>query len=121
MFQVAIDKQQNLLRISFSQQVGQREAKRFRQRLGAILGELQPGFQLLTDLSELESMDYRCVPEIELAMEICRQKGVTKVVRVIPDIKKDIGFTIMSFFHYKHGVPIVTCETLGEATKTLSA
>jgi hypothetical protein len=41
------------------------------------------------------------------------------VVRVIPDPHRDIGLQIMSYFHYKGDVRIVTCETLAEAAKTL--
>ena len=36
-----------------------------------------------------------------------------------PDPRKDIGFKVMSLFHYGHDVPIVTCETLDEAQKKL--
>jgi hypothetical protein len=47
------------------------------------------------------------------------QKGIAKVVRVIPDPGKDIGLSIMSLFHYRRGVSIVTVETLAEAEKNL--
>jgi hypothetical protein len=42
-------------------------------------------------------------------------------VRVIPDSRKDIGLNIMSLFHYRRGVRIVTCETLAEAHTILGA
>jgi hypothetical protein len=41
------------------------------------------------------------------------------VVRVIPDPHKDIGLNILSLFHYRRGVRIVTCETLEEAMRAL--
>jgi hypothetical protein len=42
------------------------------------------------------------------------------VVRVIPDPRKDIGLNMLSLFHYRRGIRIVTCMTLEEATKTLA-
>jgi hypothetical protein len=42
------------------------------------------------------------------------------VVRIIPDPRKDIGLSIMSVFHYRRGVRIVTCETLAEALSALA-
>jgi hypothetical protein len=53
-------------------------------------------------------------------MDLCNQKGISKIVRIIPDSQKDIGFNILSLFHYRHGIPIVTCETAAEAMKALS-
>jgi len=122
MLKVETDKAQNTLRLTFSQQVGQREFRQYRAELEAAVEKLQPGFLVLTDLSRLEEMEYSCVLEIQAMMDLFRKKGVAKIVRVIPDPKKDIGFTVMSYFHYHdHPVAIVTCETLAEATKRLSS
>ena len=66
-------------------------------------------------------MDYACADEIRSFMELVRGKGVSEVVRVIPEPSKDIGFTLMSYFHYGHDVPFLTCETLEEAEKKLSS
>jgi hypothetical protein len=73
----------------------------------------------MTDLSQLEKMDYECAPSIRKAMDYCREKGISQVVRVIPDPRKDIGFNIMSLFHYGHDLRIVTCSTLEEAEREL--
>jgi hypothetical protein len=73
----------------------------------------------LSDLSDLEIMDPDCAAEIEFGMDLCNKAGVSKVVRVIPDPRKDIGLTIMSVFHYHRGVKIVTCETLAQALQAL--
>jgi hypothetical protein len=45
---------------------------------------------------------------------------VETVVRVIPDPHKDIGLNIMSLFHYRRRVRIITCETLAEALRSLA-
>ena len=85
-----------------------------------LVSEMQPGFRLLTDLSQLESMDRACIPYIEGNMDMFREKGVAEVVRVIPDPQKDIGLNILSVFHYTRDVRIVTCESLAEAEEMLS-
>ena len=121
MFRIEADKSKNLLKISFAQRVDLEEAKRCEDKVRILLADVQPGFQLLTDLSGLESMDLACVRYIERVMDHFNKKGVAKVVRVIPDPHKDIGFNILSLFHYRHGIPIVTCDTLEEAMQILGA
>ena len=119
MYKVESDKSRNLLRISFSKRVGPDEMKLCVEQVRAHLAKLPPGFRLLTDLSALESMDVGCVPHLEDSMDACNKSGVSKVVRVIPDPKKDIGLKILSIFHYRRRIKIMTCETLAEAMKIL--
>ena len=119
MFQVGVDKSQNLLKITYAQHVGAEDTKRVEQEIPPLLADVRPGFRLLTDLSGLESMDLACVPYIKRMMDLCNKKGVEAVVRVIPDPHKDIGFKILSLFHYRRRVRIVTCATLEEAMKAL--
>lgn len=119
MFQVEVDKSRNLLKIGYAQHVGPEDTKRVEEKVPPLLADVRPGFRLLTDLSALESMDLACVPYIKRMMDLCNQQGVEKVVRVIPDPHKDIGFNILSLFHYRRRVRIVTCATLEEALKAL--
>ena len=120
MFQVEVDKSKNLLKIVYARHVGAEDTKRVVEKIPALVPDLQPGFRLLTDLSGLESMDLDCVPSIERLMDLCDKKGVEMVVRVIPDPHKDIGMNIMSLFHYRRRVRIVTCKTLEEAMEALA-
>jgi hypothetical protein len=83
------------------------------------LGKLGPGFRLLTDLGGLEAMEVACAPLIDEAMDQINSKGVTMVVRIVPDPRKDIGFGVMSMFHYGKDVSIVTVETVEEAERAL--
>jgi len=120
MIDVSTDRSKNLLTFRFRGRVGAEELIGHRERTESLLAELPPGFQLLSDLSGLESMDPACAAEIERTMDLCDQKGVKRVVRVIPDPQKDIGLNIMSLFHYRRGLPIVTCETLEQAEEILA-
>jgi hypothetical protein len=119
MFLATINPKLNLLAMSYGQHVTPKELQQQRPQIEQLLEQLQPGFCILTDLSGLDRMDYACAPQIEHNMDLCRRKGVGKVVRVISDPHKDIGFRVMSYFHYGHGVPITTHETVAEAMADL--
>ena len=119
MVTVKPDAPRNLLVLKFSGQVASEEVKQHMPDVVRALAALKPGFCLLTDLSELESMEYAAAPYISHTMDQCNGKGVVRVVRVIPDNRKDIGFKMLSYFHYGHQVGIITCETLQEAHATL--
>ncbi len=119
MYQVESDFDRNTLRLTFSQQVGVLEAKMCREAVEIELKRLKPGFIVLTDLSNLEEMEFSCSREISSMMDECQKHGVGEVIRVIPEPEKDIGFTLMSFFHYGSEVAIKTCETLAEAAQIL--
>ena len=120
MIQANVDKSRNLLRVTYAKRVGPDDTKRAAETLQGLLADLKPGFRLLTILSDLEEMDAACVPDMKKMMDLCNKKGVETVVRVIPDPHKDIGFNIMSLFHYRRRVRIITCETLEEALRALA-
>lgn len=120
MFHAKASKAKNLLHVRYSGHVGPDDTKNYAVDLPPKLARLQSGFRLLTDLSSLEEMDLGCVPHIRAMMDLCNKKGVKLVVRVIPDPHKDIGMNILSPFHYRRSVRIITCETLAEAMEILS-
>jgi hypothetical protein len=119
MVQVETDNSRNVLKLIFSKRVLPEEVALSLEKVEAALAALQPGFRLLTDLSDLDHMDLGCAQHIERSMDLCNRRGVSKVVRVIPDPRRDIGLSIMSLFHYDRRMPIVVCETFEEAVKAL--
>jgi anti-anti-sigma regulatory factor len=121
MYQLEFDSDHRVLRLSYSGRVGLDEARRCRSDLEVLLSSVKPGFSLLTDLSGLEEMDYACVDEIRAAMDQFQEHGVAHVVRVIPDRSKDIGFTVMSYFHYGREVSVQTVDSLADGLKAVSA
>jgi hypothetical protein len=120
MFEVSFDTTTNLLKINYAGHIVAEEAQRCAERVQSLLSQLQPGFSMLTDLRALEAMDLACVPFIEKVMDWCDDARIKRVVRIIPDSRKDIGLNIMSLFHYRPGVRIVTCRTLEEAQAALA-
>jgi anti-anti-sigma regulatory factor len=121
MVRLELNAERSLLTLSFRGQVSPSELQQTRPEILAALKQLTPGFRLLTDLSELDSMDFACAQEIETWMDWLRRKGVALVVRVVPDARKDIGFKIMSYFHYGRQVPVLTFGTRAEALARLQS
>jgi anti-anti-sigma regulatory factor len=121
MFQTKVDSEKNQLHVSFAGKVPAEEVLRCALEIESLLVALSPRFRLLTDLSALEFMEVASAPHVERMMDLCNQHKVDTVVRVVPDPHKDIGLNIMSLFHYRRGVRIVTCETLAEAERVLSS
>jgi len=95
------------------------ELERATEDVKKLLAELTPGFRLLVDLSRLESMELECVPWLGRAMELIDQAGVDLIARVIPDPHKDIGFNILTIFHYARRPQTATCKNVVEACRTL--
>jgi hypothetical protein len=54
------------------------------------------------------------------SMDLGDKKGVALVVRVVSEPHKDIGFNILSLFHYTRDVVIVTCCNRDEAERALA-
>ena len=119
MILVETDVERNLLTVTYCGQVVPSDFGRVMGDLQNALDHLLPGFRLLTDLGGLESMDYSCAPLIDTVMDLIDCRGVSEVVRIVPDPKKDIGFQVMSYFHYGPDVNIVTCENMDEAMRAL--
>ena len=119
MIEVNADKAGGLFTFVFSQKVTADEAKKWMTDIESRVPGMQAGFRLLADLSGLESMELQCAPLIARVMDLCNEAGVSKVIRVIPDPRKDIGLSILSLFHYDRDVRIVTFHDRREAEKSL--
>ncbi len=120
MFLATSNKSRQLLHLSYIGQVHPEDLARSREDIRMLLAELPKGFRLLADLSQLEAMDPKCLTELGGIMELFDQGGVGLIVRVIPDPQKDIGFNILTVFHYPHHPRIITCRNLSEAGETSS-
>jgi anti-anti-sigma factor len=120
MFHASFDEAQSLLTIRFTGRVDAAQVQECAERMRTLLADVQPGWRLLTDLSAMDSMDTACVPFVRESMKLCNSKGVSMVVRVIPDARKDIGYGLLTIFHYDASVHIAACETLEEARDLLS-
>lgn len=119
MFNLSTDTKGNKLVIAFKEHFDLQQAEQFYHELQKNIPKLKDGFVVLTDLSSLERMDMNAKLFIEKAMDFLNKKGVSKVIRIIPDQAKDIGFNIMSVFHYSTGVATHTYKSYQEAIEDL--
>jgi hypothetical protein len=120
MFLIEFDRSRRLVKITVTGDATAEEAESALKRLRSLLKEVEPGFNLLADLSTLLSMPTSAAPYIGQVMESCADKGIALVVRVLPaDPSRDIGLAIISRFHYPPDIPIVTCATVEEAMRYL--
>ena len=90
------------------------------EEISVTASRMRPGFRVLADMTDLESMDPAGAPYIGSVMDLCVTKQVQQVVRVIPDPRKDIGLNIMSYFHYGSKVRVTICQDLPEAMRVLA-
>jgi anti-anti-sigma regulatory factor len=120
MYAVELDQSKRLLVISAVQRVTAAEAKLAAQRVRELLQDVVPGFRVLADFRWLDSMDSASARYIAEIMDALAKKGLASVTRVIPDPHKDIGFNILSQFHYGPEIKIATFETMADALQSLA-
>lgn len=120
MFTVKVEQLGNALSIVYGGRVTPDETRLCSEEVSLALNILKPGFRLLVDLTELETMDLSCSSFIAKIMEMCNAAGVAEVIRIIPDPTRDIGLQILSFFHYGNDVYIRTCASVAEANELLA-
>lgn len=119
MIRVSYDPKLNAVVIAFSGQIDITQAEQSYSDIQKATPKHGKGFKILTDLSKVESMEQGVQNAIKRSMDYFNQHGVTEVVRVIPDPSQDIGFSIMSLFHYSKKVQILTVSSFEEANAYL--
>jgi hypothetical protein len=119
MFLATINPARRLMHLSYLDRVTAAELERSLPEVQALLTLLPDGFEMLADLGRLESMDIDCEGIVGRTMETLERHGIKRVVRVIPDPRKDIGLKIIGLFHYSKKIRIVTCGTMAEAAQVL--
>jgi len=120
MFTIELDLPQDLLTIHYDGHVNPGGTHRCAEEVRVAVAKIKPGFRLLVDLTDVRSMEVSCAPHIRNIMDMCNQKGVSEVVRIIPDPRQDIGLQIMSYFHYSGEVRVTTCPNVEEALAQLA-
>jgi hypothetical protein len=109
----------NLLRVHFRGVVTAADVHGHLEDVRRLVAEAGRDFSVLTDLTDLEEMHIDTVRDLARVMDLYLESGVKRVVRVIPDPSKDIGFHLLSMTHYRGRVPIATFATLAEGIREL--
>ncbi|MEI9961203.1 MAG: hypothetical protein WDM76_08800 [Limisphaerales bacterium] len=74
--------------MSYIGRVEPEDIQRGLEDMRTLVADLAPGFRILVDFSRLDSMSLDCVPYLGQGMEIIDKRGVSLIVRVIPDPSK---------------------------------
>ena len=119
MYSVELDPSQRLLVISAAQHVSAAEARAVVEELRTLLQPIAPGFRVLADFRWLQSMEPAAAQYIAEIMDLLVERKVASVARVMPDPHKDIGFNILSQFHYGPEIQVETFERLADAISAL--
>jgi hypothetical protein len=121
MVSCSTDEAGQILTVSYGQHVSPKEVEECLKTIEEQMKHLKPGFVMLSDLTAMESMDEACATPLGAIMELCSSRGMTATVRIIPDPSKDIGFNLISLFHFQNPVRTYTHPNLAEAMKCLVA
>src|SRR5262249_38014807 len=119
MIKVTYDDQHNTVILEFEGDVDAAQAERILSDFEKVLPKAGKGFTLLADFSSVQSMELPVKHNIEKAMELFSARGVTEIIRVLPDPDMKIGFNIMSRSHYGPNAKIVTLYSREEAMTRL--
>jgi hypothetical protein len=115
MFSIKFDKRNNLLNLEFRSNFDEQQGEILCAHLKKELLQAKKGFIVFSDLSRVDYFNDASSKYIQRMMVICNEHGVSKIFRVVPQKSKDIGFNIMSIFHYSKSVKIYTYNSVAEA------
>ena len=119
MVKVSYDDEHNTVIIEFEGNIDAAQAESFFSDVEKVLPKPGKGFKLLTDFSSVQTMELAVKDEIKKAMGLFNARGVTEILRVLPDPDMDIGLNIMSRSRYSQDVKIVTLRSREEALARL--
>jgi anti-anti-sigma regulatory factor len=111
MVNVSYDHEHNTVIVEFKGNIDAAQSEQFFSDIEQVLPKDGKGFKLLVDFSSVEAMDLAVQRGIKKAMELFNARGVTEVLRVLPDPDMDIGFNMMSMFRYSKDVRIHTLRS----------
>ena len=119
MFDAIINKKGTLLVVHFSEIVDRDQTRQTVECVRQLIKNVQPSFTVITDLGRVTHMDFECTEDIGQIMDLCNTAKVARVFRVIPNEGVDIGWKILSHFHYdQEAVQINTYPTFYQAMKS---
>ena len=119
MFSLKIDDKGDKLNIIYGDHFDKKQAEQFYAELERLAPKINKGAVVIADMSALEKMDLEASVIIEKVMDLLSARAISKVIRIVPDESRDIGLSIIGFFHYSHGVIMHTFKSQQEADKYL--
>lgn len=121
MIKSAYDEKRNALIIEYSGTVTAPDMEQAFPALRELTLKCKNDFRMLADFSSLTFISPDVRNPLKKIMDFLNEKGIREIVRIIPNPENDIGFNIMSAFHYSKDVGFVTVASREEANARLSA
>ena len=119
MVRVNYDTEYNIVIVEFKGNIDAVQAEHFFPDIEKVIPKHGKGFKLMTDFSSVEDMDLAVQRGIKKAMKLFTARGVTEILRVLPNPDMEIGFNIMSASHYSKEIEIHTFHSREEAQARL--
>ena len=119
MVKVNYDSEHNTVIVEFKGNIDAVQAEQFFPDIEKVIPKHGKGFKLMTDFSSVEDMDLAVQRGIKKAMKLFTARGVTEILRVLPNPDMEIGFNIMSASHYSKEIEIHTFHSREEAQARL--
>jgi hypothetical protein len=121
MISCAVDEAGRVLALTYSGRIGLKDMLVCFDKVKVLAPRLKPGFLLLSDMSNLESMEPECASILGEMMEFSSSGGVAEIWRVVPDQSKDIGLGLIARFHLHPSVKVQVDPNLAEAVASFMA
>lgn len=119
MIKLSYNQEYNAIIIEFIGNIDAAQGEEYFPNIPNFIPKDRQTFNLLVDLSLVESIDPKIRTSIKKAMDLFNKAGVAKIIRVIPRPDQDIGLNIMSYFHYSKSVQVITLPFRQEAEERL--
>jgi len=119
-FTTSIDPVRNIARIRFAGNLTATGMETAAAEVERLLPDLKPGFRVLANFGQVDTMDLDCVPHLTRIMDLCRQHGVGLVVRILPPSEHDLGIKLLGIVHYRGEVKTLTVDNVAEAERAIA-
>lgn len=121
MIKISYEENLNAVIIKYSGKVDGQEMEKLLPTLRTLAASFKENFKVLADFWELEAISQDVREPLKKIMDFLNEKGVNEVLRIVPDSANDIGFNIMSAFHYSKDVRFQNVNSREEANARLAA
>jgi len=116
MFITRADIDKNRLYITLKGAFEEKEAKLAANRIAMDINKLQTGFDVITDISTIESSMVEAAEELAKVHKFLKESGVNKIVRVVgKHVEQIVGKLQFDLVSQDSGIMAETVDTMAEA------
>lgn len=109
------DEKNNTLTINYRGAFEISQAEELYAELLKLLPKYKKGFRVISDFTDTTVVSPDVRETLKKIMDFLNTQGVQEIIRIIPNPAIDIGFNIMSLFHYSKEVKFITVNSREDA------